>query len=146
MQISQDLLAVLEQGYSAGGEPELAQQLAKGLRIKGKLNALLKIVRSDLSKIWNNIIFAYDENEYQAFTNEALKSAIHFLLTNQPIILVMSDHLFISINGRRIRGIFTGANEARNRLKNKLNELSVRLQYGGESEYFLISASNTSNI
>jgi hypothetical protein len=129
MTISKELLLVLEQGYSAGGEPELAQQLAKALRIKGKLNTLLKIVQDDLNTIWNNIALAYNTIDCQVFTCEALKCAINSLLKNQPMILVVSNNLKLSIGSASIKGIFPQNKVALNRLKNKLNALSVRIQY-----------------
>jgi len=143
MQISQDLRDVLEQGYSAGGEPELAQQLAKGLRIKGKLNHLLKIVQDDLNEIWRALIVSgfYGYANCVQFPNEPLKYAIHSLMTNEPMTLVLKP-----ARDSTLSATFRDANVARKYLANRLNTLSVRLQYGGESEYFLISASNTSNI
>jgi len=151
MTISKELQLVLEQGYSAGGEPELAEQLAKALRIKGKLNRLLKIVQNDLNTIWNNIALAYNTIDCQAFACEALKCAINSLLKNQPMILVVNNHLILSIESASIKGIFPQNNVALSCLKNKLKTLSVRIEYGGteyggESECFLVEASNTSNI
>ena len=148
MTISKELRLVLEQGYSAGGEPELAQQLAKALRIKGKLNQLLKIVQDDLNEIWLSLICNSYVGiaEYQLFPNEPLKYAIHSLMTNEPMTLILRNGFIMGIQDRDISGVFRDANKARKYLKNKLNAISVRLQYGGESEYFLISASNTSNI
>ena len=148
MQISQDLLAVLEQGYSADGEPELAQQLAKGLRIKGKLNQLLKVVQDDLNEIWLSLILAssISESEYQLFPNEPIKYAIQSLLTNEPMVLILRNPIAMGIRDTDISRIFKEAKSARKYLKNKLNALSVRIQYGGESEYFLVEASSTSNL
>jgi len=148
MTISKELRLVLEQGYSAGGEPELAQQLAKGLRIKGKLNELLKIVQDDLNEIWLSLILAssISTSEYKLFPNEPVTYAIHSLLTNEPMVLILQNPIALGVRDRDISRIFNEANSARKYLKNKLNAISVRLQYGGESEYFLISTSNTSNI
>ena len=150
MTISKELQLVLEQGYSAGGEPELAQQLAKALRIKGKLNALLKIVEDDLTQIWIALSVSSSDgisgkSEYKMYPDEPLKYAINCLMTNQPMVLILRNYIILGVQDRDISGIFKVANGARKFLAKKLNALSVRIQYGGESEYFLVEASNTSN-
>ncbi len=143
MQISQDLRDVLVQGYSAGGEPELAQQLANSLRIKDKLNQLLKTVQDDLSEIWRVLTVSgfYGYANYALLPNEPLKYAINSLIKNEPMTLALKP-----AKDSTLSATFRDANMMRKYLKNKLNAISVRLQYGGESEYFLVSASDTSNI
>jgi len=148
MTISKELLLVLEQGYSAGGEPELAQQLAKALRIKGKLNALLKIIEDDLIQIWLALEVSSGDgisgkSEYKMYPDEPLKYAINCLMTNEPMVLKLKASC---LQRDGISAMFKVANRARKFLAKKLNALSVRIQYGGESEYFLVEASNISNL
>jgi len=78
MQISQDLLNVLEQGYSAGGEPELARQLAIG----NDLISEYVIFRRSVWREWGEIVSELYTQKY--FINGYKYVNIDLFIDNAP--------------------------------------------------------------
>jgi len=156
--MTDQIKSLLNIGYSAGGDAELARQLAKGMRIKGKYVAFIETIKADCLEIWRalccnsyyrNLCICKVGDIWLGKGNPLIEAEpmgyiIDCIVNNKPVLFHLqpaSIHYEMAYST-----VFNVAKKTSKALKNRLKTFSLQLQYFSESEYFLISASNTSNI
>jgi hypothetical protein len=131
--LTDDIKSLLLMGWGAGGDPETALLVAKANRLKGKLIAIIKVIKRDWQIVKDAFSFIKSSAnaELQNYSIDVLEYAIRCLLSNSALVIVV-DGAFLQ-ECARVAAI------VKEKITNCLNILLLHIEYGYNKDHFLIT-------